>query len=129
MAWVCDEHEDCDDASDEQVCSKITLITFGVKAPSFILRRYYIRSDLHRHRVHLRQQQVRAEAVAVRSGGRLRRRQRRGRLPRQRVRRRERVFVRGRILRDEEVALRRRYGLSGRVGRKGKLSNSYNLLK
>ena len=22
MAWVCDEHEDCDDASDEQVCSK-----------------------------------------------------------------------------------------------------------
>ena len=22
MAWVCDEHEDCDDASDEQVCSE-----------------------------------------------------------------------------------------------------------
>ncbi len=22
IAWVCDEHDDCDDASDEQVCSK-----------------------------------------------------------------------------------------------------------
>lgn len=22
LAWVCDEHEDCDDASDEKVCSK-----------------------------------------------------------------------------------------------------------
>ena len=47
------------------------------------------RSDVHRHRIHLRQQQVRPEAVAVRSGGRLRGRQRRGRLPRERVRRRE----------------------------------------
>ena len=39
-AWVCDDHEDCDDKSDEEVCSKFKKIKFDQCLKHTYLKRY-----------------------------------------------------------------------------------------